>query len=227
MTKKIMLLTCLFLLSGCSANYSLSIDDTGYHESLEITNSNYDNSYQEQIEKALVASMPVDINYYDPVNVHKVNDVIYYNIIKNKSDDELGITYSYDFDYENYQNSTIVKLFDPKSQILQNNSILSLNATLNKDLFLKYPNLDKLNIKITTNKKVYNQNANRISGNSYYWEISKSDDINRKINFSFDRYENKKVDTSSKYTNIIYISIGILFLVGCLILFIKIKNSNK
>ena len=43
MTKRIMLLTCLFLLSGCSANYSLSIDDTGYHESLEITNSNYDN----------------------------------------------------------------------------------------------------------------------------------------------------------------------------------------
>ena len=215
MMKKILLLMCLFLLTGCSANYNLVIDENIYHESLEIANSNYGDIYKSQIENALNASMPADINYYDPVSTHKVDGVNYYEVEKNLDDTNLGLTYKYDFYYENYQNSTILKLFDSRSELLQNNNIVSLNATADYKVFLKYPELDKLNIKISTNKKVYTHNADRVSGNDYYWVILKDDSTSKKINFSYDKYEN------------IYIILGGILFVGCLFLFIKIKNSNK
>ena len=77
---------CLFLLTGCSANYNLVIDENIYHECLEIANSNYDDIYKSQIENALNASMPADINYYDPVSTHKVDGVNYYEVEKNLED---------------------------------------------------------------------------------------------------------------------------------------------
>lgn len=227
MMKKILLLMCLFLLTGCSANYNLVIDENIYHESLEITNSNYDDIYKSQIENALNASVPADINYYDPVSTHKVDGVNYYEVEKNLDDTNLGLTYKYDFYYENYQNSTILKLFDSRSELLQNNNIVSLNATADYKVFLKYPELDKLNIKISTNKKVYTHNADRVSGNDYYWVILKDDSTSKKINFSYDKYENKQDVIEEKNSKIIYIILGGILFVGCLFLFIKIKNSNK
>ena len=162
-----------------------------------------------------------------PKVTFKQNNLKYYQILKIDTDDELGVRYKSSLTKEEYQSSTIVKEHYPNFKLNETGNIVSL--TLGKgNIFDDYPDLEKLTIYVTTNKRVTKHNADGVNSNTYTWYLTK-DNYNKKeiyINYNKTEKHDKKDENTFNY-NIIFIITGIILITLVTYIAIKAKNTGK
>lgn len=179
--KRIWIVMSLLLLTGCTVNYDLNINDNGiFIETITgtVTNEELDNEGRTDVNDYLY-----NMNYSTPL----IRDEGTYNkdIVDRDGYKEFRYTYTF---RNNYEDSSAV-----------NNCYEDVTFEKNADLYYiklggKFSCLysDKVIINVTCDNVVIDNNADKINGNTYTWEItSENDDIYMVISRN-DKKENEQ-----------------------------------
>lgn len=223
--KILVLLTILFILSGCTATYRITIDKTGnieekvsFRESTFVL-STYTNSISDYINEEFQNviddgryneySMNTEISdgYGIGIGIKKYSD---FNNFKNNS---IIITEMfYNISITNNDNTTTIHM-EPKSEF-QYFEESEMYSSL----------LDAVDFEIYVPYSVVDGNYDSVSDNVYKWHIDKNDEL-RIIDISY----NKVVNEFNKNDIYIYIIVSIVILIFIFGLYtlIKYKITNK
>lgn len=214
-------------LTGCEAVYNLDINSDTFNEELVLTTHDKSTKTKKTVNIALKSNIPVDNDFYKPEVTFKQNNLKYYQILKIDTDDELGVRYKSGLTKEEYQSSTIVKEHYPNFKLNETGNIVSL--TLGKgNIFDDYPDLEKLTINITTNKRVTKHNADGVNSNTYTWYLTKDNYNKKEIYINYNKAEkHDKNDENTFNYNIIFIITGIILITLATYIAIKAKNTGK
>lgn len=195
MKKKLLIILFIFLVSGCTAEYNLTIEDDNFIESIDI-------------------SAPIDkkdeLNYFVE-NEQLIKSSISSNVIYNREvsdyDDKAVVNLYHKFSLNEYNESTANKCFE-NFKIMEEDDYYTIVA----DKFNCYggfeASAEKYIINIKTNYNVLNNNADSVKNNVYTWNIDKKNHEKKSIIFQFSKKE-KEFD----FINFIK-PIGISFLVA-------------
>lgn len=247
MKRKIMLLVgVLFLVSGCSIEYNLEVDENNnYKENFTITaevNSVYgmDELYNSYLEEYPIYSDEYEeFKYYDPYNKDK--NYTYYN--KSYQKLEYGYTFNYkaNFNNETYNKARTINYIFNNSKIgyIKDKDYYYISAT--KPEILENTEIESLVVNVKFNNvQVLEHNANNVSGNTYTWKLNKDSDINIKYRLKNSSVKpsdpdsnpsNPNPDAEEKEENSIFdyilvIAVVLLFIIAVIGL-IKYKSINE
>lgn len=205
--KKIKLILFVFLfcmLTGCSVDYNLEFKDRVLSETIKIDASDSDITIEE-IEKMLEEQVYREEEEQQPYKVKQSNKKIQlsqrYNVQTIKNSPLLNQCYTaYNFlENENYYDLTTSEVF-----------------TCNP---FDYMYIDNLQIKIKTNHKVINHNADRVEHNTYVWNITRENANNKPIQIRFSK--------ETKENNIGLIILGITVIIAIIILGVVLWKKKK
>ena len=219
--KKIILAIIIVLMTGCSVNYSVAIDDD-----LKIT------------EKAvIVEDAEFYENYYHTTPINVLSGIIdnyksildekkYTYYIVDKPNPEIVIEKSYDSYNDYIQNTILLNDYFEKINFVKNEDVLKIstegfnpNDTDNPERFY----IDELEIDISSKYKVLNHNADSYNkrNNTYFYKM-KAD--TKEFNILMELNISKKFNPLEEY--FVTILVTILIAVAAWI-FVIIKKKNK
>lgn len=223
--KILLLVFSSLVISACSATYNLDID-----KKLNLSeNLNLSLSYNSDYDKLN------EFDYYLPVNIKsddysifttKHDDVEYFDI--KKSSNAVDFSYKYsnyvDIDSDRIINTCYDYFNVINKKDKDDNNRLILSTSKKFKCFDEYDNLDDVTVNITTKKKVYDNNADSVDGNTYTWHISEENKDNASINIIIDGSTDSSLSFVEKNMFLI-ILIGI-FVLGLITYFIVKKHSE-
>ncbi len=169
MKKIIMLVLLVILLTGCSAEVNVIINDTGINETITITDNNTSSYYNNvpAFYKDVFSDIEPDV---------KNPGVEYYNRNITQGSDGYKINYSYKYNFDNYKNARTVKTafksFNLRKDVSEKQIIISTDSS-QLSLFNTYSNLSSVRVNITPTYQVVKSNADYVNGNIYTWNFSK------------------------------------------------------
>lgn len=234
--KKIMLLLICILLSGCTAQYTLTYEKDIYKESFSLEDDK-DKYYDSESVVSLINqfySSNISTNYLDdPEELAAGENLSNYNFYTKSLIDKngkYGIYLGYNFKEENeFKYSFLAnQLFETIN--INDNLIQAKNI---KNIYDSYPYLKDINIVFKTDKIIENTNADKVEKNTYYWFINKDNYKNKIIDIRFNKNKNDNntfIENGYLNFNAIKYIILILILILFIIVFViykKIRNSNK
>lgn len=228
--KYIKLIICFLftiLLFGCSATYNLDVDkELKIDENLNLSlTSSTDSSKLSEFN----SNLPVDINVDDIGAFNKKQkDIDYFDIKKSLDSNLISFSYNY-LDYNNLDSDRIINTcydhFNLINKLDNDDYKLILSTSKKFNCFDLYDNLDDVTINISTKKKVYDNNADSVNGNTYIWYINKDTKDDASISIVMDGNIDKSLSFWEK--NILFIVALCVFLIGSIIyLFLKRRNNK-
>lgn len=217
--KKTLVLLGLLFLTGCSVNYELEINNSNIREDIsgDIYKSEFD---------------PIDDIYgdhsiyyliYDEQSPFKDSTELYNKNITEEDDGRIIFDASYNYN-NNYGKSRIINdcyenhLFEET----ENTYVIKLEG----NFYCQYAPV--INVTFKTDNYVLDNNAKKVDGNIYTWELSNGNtDINIIISKRVKKNEIITNDNNINYFRIV--GFGILFLLIIVLFFVynKHKNSDK
>lgn len=227
MKKIIMLLCCIFFITGCSAEYELVYENNSFKESLKIISKRTENLIND-INNSFNGSYLVDYKI-------ELGDMTEYEYISkygkgyNKElideNDIYGfkLGYSYEKDSE-YVNSSIVHSLFRDFSISDN----FVKANKINNVFNIYPKLDEITISFKTDNNVVETNADKIDNNVYYWNINRDNYANKNIYINYTKKEELITEDGYLTGNIIkyvLMVLGIVVLISIPIIYEKVKKT--
>lgn len=217
MKKKNFLILLPLLLTGCTINYDLVINENNISET--ITGSVEKSEYEIKDTDTSLNDFYVLIN--EDVNpVITENDLYKKNIINTDN----GIDYKYTYNYKNnYDKSRIINTCFENHIIDETEDYY--NIKLSGQFYCLYS--DKIYINVTSNYVVLENNADKVDGNKYKWTIDNSDNVNIALTISKSvRYEEPVKAKAISTFQIIGLIIFIVLTIITYFLYKK-KNSGK
>ena len=239
MKKKIFLILIILLITtGCNAEYNLNISNNNYDERI-LLNLNGLNNKDIYIRDWKIST---DIDEYRLEQDGGSNYEIQkgpYKFVNNNN----YLIFSNSFVQNDYSNSTAVWSCYSKFTMINRNDNIILSTSQKNICYEKYTHLENLTINITVDKKVISHNADRVNGNTYTWNINRSNYNKKGINLVIDdsiENNSQQIIPSSNTTNnvdnnvmatnndyIMYIFAGIILVIFMLGYLIYNKMKNK
>ncbi|MBR6072195.1 MAG: hypothetical protein IKP77_05105 [Acholeplasmatales bacterium] len=218
MKKKIILLFSLILLTGCSAEYNLTIVNDSYKEELNVDNVKIDNIND------LVLPLNYDVDEYD-IDKVKPGDVGFYNA---KLDNN-GYLLSHTFNYSSFIKSTLLNSCYDRVDVVKNSKNIYISTVGSFRCYDNY-NVDDIKVNIISKYKLVDSNADSVNNNVYSWNINK-DNLDKGIYIEFvlpKKSEKKKkifINNDNNFYLFLFQASLILFLL-VIIMVIKKKNDE-
>ena len=215
MKKKILILIPLLLLTGCTINYNLEIDGDDLNETIagSVTKEEYEVKDTDTSENLIYTLLNYDQNaLYD-------EDSVYLRTQEDKGN-KIDYNFSYKYNY-NFDRSTIINNCFEYHMINETEDYYYIK--LSGKFYCMYAK--KIDIKVTSNNAVLENNARKVSGNTYTWTIKDSDNVDILLNVSkkVTNTENKK----AKKINTFQIVGAVVLVVLCAVTFILYKKNNE
>lgn len=215
MKKLIILLSISLLLCGCEVNYNLDFTDDTLTEDITVSldKSRYSIENFEELK-----------NY----NFFAINDILnpleYEKEFKEESHNYIG-NYKYKYFIFNYNSSNILSTcYDVHSFINDENQYILTTSNVFKCMPFEYMDVDKITITLTTNHKVIDNNADKISGDKYIWEITNENKENKPIKIIFDKEKEDKNDIN--YIIVLLVIFGTTGIIAFILWRIYKKNDE-
>ena len=214
--KKILLITVTMLfLTGCTVNYNLEIDGDNLNEVItgSVTKEEYEVKESDNGENLI----------YDLFNNDRDalfdEESPYLRILEDK-----GKTINYNFSYlynYNFDRSTIINTCFEYHIIDETEDYYYIK--LSGRFYCMYS--DKININVTSNNAVLENNATKVDGNVYSWVIKNDKDVDILLNVSkkMKHSDNNKL----KVMNTFQIIGLIVLVVLCIITIFLYKKKNR
>lgn len=233
MHKKILIMLVVLFLTGCNVTYNIEIKDdkilekTGVflnESDIIITNADINGNTDSQMSLNEI----VDYYYNEGLNAfhNKVlNDSLYKKEKINK-DGDVGLRFSYDYNYANYNDSFMVKYCTDNNIFKNDKKYISIDVEDGFDVFDwdVYQQLENLTIKIKTNYKVVENNADSVKGNNYEWIIDRDNYKEKNIHLKIKKNRNIKF---SFLPIIIIIGVGVIGVISFYIIKTKHVDNNS
>lgn len=214
--KIVILSIFVFVLSGCTTTYELSINNNQFSEKITTYIYNGDREKATFDDEATASRIDafVERDVYPYFESYKN---IYDKKVNKKSDYEQVIL-KYKFDDEEYVDSNALNLCFENKKIEISEDYY--NIDLSGYFYCLYDN-DVFDIVIKTNNKVFEHNSDENTGNKYVWHVNKSNFKNININMKL----SKQNDKNKFY--IIGISLIAFIFVSIIIFFIRKRTQNS
>lgn len=213
MKKILLLIICLFCLTGCTLNYEINF---GYTMIEEHINATMDGNIYEiassidgdgfYLEKEIVEGNIPSIKGFKDFYTRKIK-------VKNNSS---VVDLDYIYKYDEYENSYLLTRCFEKTYVKNTDDYLYVSLGGNFKCFKE----DDIQIKVSSMYDVVKHNANKVEDNYYIWDIKLADDEN-KVEF----YISKEI-TEKENNKVSGWKIVIIILFGIIGLFIFI-NKRK
>ena len=214
--KKFLIIITLLLCCACSARYEIELVDDKVHDNLSV-------SFDRQ---GLTDSQVSD--FYSGSFYALGRDKIY-NFSNNRVSDKIMINYNYDYRINEFSNANIPNsCFDIFKFFGDDDKYYLFASGVFKCSYQEYVKLDSLDIVVSTNYTVLENNADEVKDDKYIWHV----DVNSS-DFSLRFITNKqKINEKKKSINIVQVSLyigifGVVALVVALFVLIKNKRVNK
>lgn len=220
--KVVFLVFFLAMLSGCSVQYNLEFKDYKLTEQIHIV-----------LEGLDYRTDKIDyLKNFKFLAISKGRDQVEYQKNFNDQNGKFVASYNYEYKIEDfYKNNVLNHCYDSFSLVEDNDYyLLSTGKTFNC-LSVEYQPVDEYVINITTNHKVLEHNADKVSNNKYSWIIDNNDNeayATKPIMIKFSKEIDKGILDNAAVT-IIAILVTILIIGGIifLIAYYKNKQANK
>lgn len=213
MKKILLLIICLFCLTGCTLNYEINF---GYTMIEEHINATMDGNIYEiassidgdgfYLEKEIVEGNIPSIKGFKDFYTRKIK-------VKNNTS---VVDLDYIYKYDEYENSYLLTRCFEKTYVKNTDDYLYVSLGGNFKCFKE----DDIQIKVSSMYDVVKHNANKVEDNYYIWDIKLADDEN-KVEF----YISKEI-TEKENNKVSGWKIVIIILFGIIGLFIFI-NKRK
>jgi len=223
--KKEFLIFTLFLellcLTGCTAKFDVYIGENSITENASIYMKDSEITHETPLYtlRNLVSSVDNDTEMMSRFEVigNKNSNPLRGYLLQNIDDYPRGYALYYCYDNQN---------------ITYSNNILKIETSNYFNCFDKYSILDDVNINVTTGYKVLENNADKVDGNTYTWNITKTNKkgIKLTLDTTVDEIQEEEKQKENLNKNLIFIVIGtlVLFAFGTvLFVFIKSNKNNK
>ena len=217
--KSILLLFLLFLITGCTVNYSLTIDEN-LNEYIHI-NSNIDEE--------------IPLYYEDLDNLSEVDGKLDGYKYYNKSNNNGYTSYTIAYDETDFSKITSCNLLFDKCELVKiENGNRVLSTTTGTGIFNTYPYVDSININLTINGEVVTNNADTITNNTYIWKLTPETANDKKIYVEFKdnnksgskNNKTEKTDKEKTKENLFYLGLLLVALVALLVVIITIQRKK-
>lgn len=225
---KIFIFLCLvLLLSGCSVEYDLTLnDDFTVSEKVVATERT------KRMEALTKQKGEQAVNYL--YNMFKRDDE---DITLTSRDDDYN-TYataitSYE-DINDYASKFSSDVFD-NVNVTKDGNIITF-STEQKELLSSDTNYsllyDDITVNVTIPFEVTSNNADKVTGNTYTWNIKKNTDY-KTIEFAYkegNKEDKVNINVNDETYNIQYgviITVGLVIIIGSIVLFVYIKNKKN
>ena len=233
-SRRLIILISIFILTGCSAEYKMTINDTKdineYLKVYESDSSKYDTKEEllhnttrkEYLEANLKWPLAVYEEDSNPLEPKKISGVDYYN--QSELVNNLGINYSFKHDFDMFKDSRLLNKCYSYS-ITSDKNIISFKTTSSFKCFDEYPLLDDVTFKLNTKCSIKENNSDENKNNELIYKITKNN-INKEISFTIDCNPKKEKSTSLisfELVSIYIIGVGLIVLISRIIY----KNNNK
>lgn len=204
MKKKIIMLLSILLLTGCTVNYNLEIDDNILKEKITGTVTKEESK---QNSKATDISTIYSIINEEQKPIYNKEE-IYQKSLKDNGNN-IDYTFSYNYTMEDFINSTIINTCFENHEIEQLDNYYSIR--LSGNFYCLYSK--KINIAVTSNLKVASNNTDKIKDNTYIWTIDKNTTDIELV-----------VDKDTPYTKPIKRGISSTFRIVCFIVLVVLSS---
>ena len=184
--KIIILICCIFLLSGCSVEYNLTINDTTMAESIDTIFEKTDENVE--LTDRLAKIRRTAFYNFD------TREEEYYDFTKRDTDQNIILNYSYNYTDNNLYKSEavsrcyykrIVNVTDDYIVIQTDNQVACLYKDGEKQI-------DDITVNIRTNLIVEENNADNVENNVYTWNINEDNYTNKPIYIKIKKEEYKE-----------------------------------
>ena len=220
MKKKILLfILCFFLVTGCDVKYDLTIDNDSYDEIVTLSFLKSQNTYDD-VSNYLEDEIPIS---YNP------SEGVYYDSKIEEDDNYYNLIYNYKHDINSFTQSYFVSNCYPDFNVESNDKQIVLSSGSQFTCFEGDDGLsaDSVEINITTNLEVLDNNADRVNGNTYTWNINESNYNNKPIEMTLQKsFEIEDVVPQNEASNLSFI-IVIAISVVALVVFVFVKHKAR
>lgn len=194
MKKRILILMIILLLTtGCTCEYNLTIEENSYKEEIIIIGSTSDeiSSFNNKWE------IPINKEEYNNINLEPDSNGGFTGEIYNYKLNNSRLTFNYNFNRSQYINSTAVSNCYDMLTITNSNNRTVISTSSNNKCFENHPPLNNIKIRIKVDKPVISNNADSINGNTYIWNINKSNANEKSINLILGNQNNESNENSN------------------------------
>lgn len=177
--KKIFILLCLLLLTGCNVTYEIKLNNNKIKEKLVLIESNK-SLFDVENDTGWTLRQTFDslLNESDEFSVEE------YSVKSLNKEGQLGVEYNSNKISE-LRNSSVINQCYTNPSFEVNDSIVTINTGTNFTCYDFYDNLETIKVVLTTNHKVISSNADIVEDNKYIWNITENG--NKQIEFSYDK----------------------------------------
>ena len=223
----VLVILCL-LLSGCTIEYNLDIKNATYKESVIVNGSDSldDQNYFNTLKNWAVPAFYSDITYNSD-NPKKQDGVAYYD--KKVNERDFSVNLKYNFNEEKFSDSLMAKFCYNYFYKTENDEAKTISYTASMDFncFTTYESLEKVVVKLKSNRRIINHNADLEEDGVYIWEITKENAQGKYLFFEMKQLKKLGFLTFLKYLAIV-VSILAIFLGGVIIYFrYRFKRANR
>ncbi len=225
---KIFIFLCsILLLSGCSVEYNLTLNDD-----LTVSEKVVATERTKRMEALTKQKGEQAVNYL--YNMFKRDDE---NITLTSREDDYNTYATAITSHENindYASKFSSDVFN-NVNVTKDGNIITFSTT-QKELLSSDTNYsllyDDITVNVTIPFEVTSNNADKVTGNTYTWNIKKNTDY-KTIEFSYkegNKEDQVNINVNDETYNIQYgviIAVGLIILIGSIVLFVYIKNKKN
>lgn len=216
MRKLLLFIVCILMLTGCDVEYNLTIDNDSFDEKITLSLLKQDISF-ENMKDYLKNKIPISDERYE---------TRFYEASIDVHENSYDLVYDYSHDFNSFKQGFFVNNCYTDISIDEEDDEINISSgqnfrCLNPDNGLVADNA-KINIK--TKLEVLDNNADSVNGDTYTWNINRSNYKTKMINLKLKKANENNFD----FSFIIYIAIPIIVIGILFVLAIsKIRKVNK
>ncbi len=222
MKKILFLVMFVLLLSGCTNQYNITFKGDKIDE--EIISTILDSDIPKSTPEEIAGGVALDDQITPFIKMDQYpfpdrDDVKYDKDVKTNVN-ETVVTLKHSYTFDEYKESKAMKTCFQNAQVAQANG--SYTFALKGKFYCLHGN--QVEINFTTDKKVLNHNADKVTNDTYTWVINRDNAQKVDINIELSDGSN---EMKSLITKIVLITLGCIVLFGGLFLYYKIQKGKE
>lgn len=229
----------VLFVTGCSVTYNVEIYNSEVREEFEIFNMNssdwdvtYDvgdedigpSEYDDSVSKTYRQLIEEDLDSNTPAFIGRGE--VYYKKELISAENLLGIKYSYNYDINEYSDSTLANECFKYFNVLDENKKYIISTSQGAKCLDNYENLNNITIHLKTNHKVITNNADRVEGYNYYWDINKSNSSIKSIYIELSKYD-YVFNYEDRITKALIVTVSVAILIFIVIIFLRKRDKRN
>ena len=219
--KVFVLICCLFLLSGCSAEYNLTINNSTMEEDI---NAIFDKATESELASRMEKIRRSSFYNYDT----RENE--YYDFTKREDDSSIILNYNYQYTGNNLYKSEAASSCYYKRIVNVTDKYITIDTDKQVTCLYKDGNreIDDITVNIRTDLTVLENNADEVNNGVYTWYINDKNYSNKPISIKIEKQE---AGEPFYIESISVLIVVIVFLILCIIIYlimrVKHNKNNK